>query len=72
MAFVFGNEVKGLDEDKTEEYIREVVKSDFQEAGDDDVFRKLQADLKGIADDEEIRTKMNACLQSAKYKLSNT
>ena len=65
-------ELKGLDEEKTEQYIKEVVKADFQEAGDDDVFRKLQADLKGIVDDEEIRTKMNACLQSAKNKLSNT
>ena len=65
-------ELKGLDEEKTEQYIKEVVKADFQEAGDDDVFRKLQADLKSIANDEEIRTKMNACLQSAKYKLSNT
>ena len=66
------SELKGLDEDKTEQYIKEVVKSDFQEAGDEDVFRKLQADLKGIADDQEIRTRMNECLQLAKEKLSNT
>ena len=65
-------ELKSLDEDKTEQYIKEVVKSDFQEAGDEDVFRKLQADLKGIADDQEIRTRMNECLQLAKEKLSNT
>ncbi len=66
------SELKGLDEDKTEQYIKEVVKSDFQEAGDEDVFRKLQSDLKGIADDQEIRTRMNECLQLAKDKLSNT
>ena len=65
-------ELKGLDKEKTEQYIKDVVKSDLQESGDDDVFRKLQADLKGITDDQEIRTKMNACLQSAKHKLSNT
>ena len=35
-------EVKGLDQGETEEYVREVVKSDFQEAGDEDVFRKLK------------------------------
>ena len=64
-------ELKGLDEEKTEQYIKEVVKSDFQEAGDEDVFRKLQADLVGIADDQEIRTKMNEYLQSAKDKFSN-
>ena len=66
------SELKGLDEDKTEQYIKEVVKSDFQEAGDEDVFRKLQSDLKGIADDQEIRTRMDEYLQLAKEKLSNT
>ena len=65
-------ELKGLDEEKTEQYIKEVVKSDFQEAGDEDVFRKLQADLVGIADDQEIRSKMSEYLQSAKDKFSNT
>ena len=69
---VWAAEVKGLDQGETEEYVREVVKSDFQEAGDKDVFRKLQADLVGIADDQEIRTKMNEYLQSAKDKFSNT
>ena len=65
-------QVKGLDKDKTEEYIREVVKSDFQEAGDEDVFRKLKADLEGLVDEQVIRTKMNECLQSAKDKLSKS
>ena len=64
-------EVIGLDDDKTEEYVKEVVKSDFQEAGDEDVFRKLKADLEGLVDEQAIRTKMNECLQSAKDKLSN-
>ena len=65
-------ELKGLDEEKTEQYIKEVVKSDFQEAGDEDVFRKLKADLEGIVDDQDIRSKMKECLQSAKDKLSNS
>ena len=64
--------VKGLDESKTEEYIKEVVKSDFQEAGDEDVFRKLKADLEGLVDEQVIRTKMNECLQSAKDKVANS
>tara|TARA_A100001015_G_scaffold210731_1_gene236182 strand:+ start:87 stop:398 length:312 start_codon:yes stop_codon:yes gene_type:complete len=65
-------EVKGLDQEKTEQYIKEVVKSDLQESGDEDVFRKLKADLEGIVDDQDIRSKMNECLQSAKDKLSNS
>ena len=65
-------EVRGLDKEKTDDYIREVVKSDFQEAGDEDVFRKLKADLEGLVDEQAIRTKMNECLQSAKDKVSNS
>ena len=65
-------DVKGLDEDKTENYIREVVKSDFQEAGDEDVFRKLKADLEGLVNEQVIRTKMSECLQAAKDRLSNS
>ena len=64
--------LKGLDEVKTGEYIREVVKSDFQEAGDEDVFRKLKADLEGLVDERVIRTKMNECLESAKSRLSKS
>ncbi len=65
-------EVKGLDQEKTEQYIKDVVKSDLQEAGDEDVFRKLKADLKGIVDDQDIRSKMKEYLQAAKDKLSNS
>ena len=64
--------LKGLDEVKTGEYIREVVKSDFQEAGDEDVFRKLQDDLEGLVDGQAIRAKMNECLQAAKDRVSNS
>ncbi len=65
-------EVKGLDQEKTEQYIKDVVKSDLQEAGDEDVFRKLKADLEGIVDDQDIRSKMKEYLQAAKDKLSNS
>ena len=65
-------ELKGLDQEKTEQYIKDVVKSDLQESGDEDVFRKLKADLEGIVDDQDIRSKMKECLQSAKDKLSNS
>ena len=64
-------ELKGLNEDETQQYIKDVVKSDFQEAGDDDVFRKLKEDLEGLIDQQAIRAKMNECLQSAKDRVSN-
>ena len=63
--------LKGLDEDKTQQYIKDVVKSDFQEAGDEDVFRKLKDDLEGLVDEQAIRAKMNECLQAAKDRVSN-
>jgi hypothetical protein len=48
----------GLSGDKATEYAISVVKSDFQEAGDEDVYRKVAGDLKGKADEAAIRAKM--------------
>ena len=51
-------------------YAVEVVKSDFQEAGDDDVLRKVTGDLAGKASAEEVRAKMDALLIEAKRQLA--
>jgi hypothetical protein len=51
-------------------YVREVVRSDFEEAGDDDVLRKVAADLQGRADEGEIRSKMNELLQTARQQVA--
>lgn len=43
------------------EYAKDVVKSDFQEAGDEDVFRKVRGDLDAAGakvSDEQLRSKM--------------
>lgn len=52
-----------------EEYAMEVIRADFEEAGHEDVFRKVQADLAGHADEAQIRAKMEALLQEAKAAL---
>lgn len=52
-----------------EEYAMEVIRADFEEAGHEDVFRKVQADLAGRADEAEIRAQMDALLQAAKAEL---
>ncbi|ABL70946.1 MULTISPECIES: DUF1476 domain-containing protein [Paracoccus] len=44
--------------DDARAYALTVVTSDFDEPGDEDVFRKLAADLEGKADEETIRAKM--------------
>jgi hypothetical protein len=51
----------GLSDDHARDYAGEVVAADFQEAGDEDVFRKISADLKAkgaSVSDDMIRTKM--------------
>jgi Uncharacterized conserved protein len=57
----------GYDSEKEKEYIQSVIKADFQEAGDEDVFRKIQADLKSQnISDEDIRKKMKEFDEKAK------
>ena len=34
-----------FNEDKKNQYIQDVIKADFAEAGDEDVFRKIKSDL---------------------------
>ena len=51
-----------------ESYAKEVVMADFEEAGDDDVFRKIRQDLDaaGVSTtDQEIRTVMNELMGMA-------
>ncbi|WP_368187789.1 DUF1476 domain-containing protein [Aestuariibius sp. HNIBRBA575] len=52
-----------------EAYAVEVVKSDFEEAGHEDVYRKLAADLNGVADEQTIRAQMAENLKVAKESL---
>ena len=55
------------DQEKTKEYIQSVIKADFQEAGDEDVFRKIKEDLKDHnVDDNDIRLKMEELNEKAK------
>jgi len=59
----------GKDAEAAADYAKEVIKSDFEEAGDDDVLRKISSDLGDKADDETIRGKMNELLADAKAQL---
>ena len=54
------SKILGYDEEKEKEYTQSVIKADFQDAGDQDVFRKIKEDLKDHnISDEEIRNKMD-------------
>jgi len=53
------------------EYIQSVIKADFAEAGDEDVFRKIKEDLKDKnISDEELRKKMDELNEKAKTDFS--
>ncbi|WP_069299419.1 DUF1476 domain-containing protein [Neptunicoccus sediminis] len=54
---------------EAEAYAAEVVKSDFEEAGDEDVFRKVSGDLNGKADEATIREKMQTLKIQAKAEI---
>jgi len=62
-------ELMGKSGDDATEYAREVVKSDFEEAGDEDVYRKVSGDLGTLADEATIRAKMAALMTEAKAQL---
>ena len=57
----------GYNSEQEKEYIQTVIKADFQEAGDEDVFRKIKKDLKDKnITDEDIRKKMKELKEKAK------
>ena len=61
------SQILGYNPDKEKDYIQAVIKADFAEAGDEDVFRKVKADLKDHKiSDEEIRKKMDELNEKAK------
>lgn len=58
----------GLSGTAAEDYAKSVVKADFEEAGDDDVFRKIRADFdakKVAQSDHQIRRTMDELLATA-------
>ena len=63
----WASQILGYNADQEKEYIQSVIKADFAEAGDEDVFRKIKADLKGHnISDEDIRKKMDELNEKAK------
>ena len=61
------SEKLGYNTEQEKEYIQSVIKADFQEAGDEDVFRRIKTDLKDQnVSDEDIRKKMDELNEKAK------
>jgi hypothetical protein len=62
-------EQMGMSEEHAKQYAADVVASDFAEAGDEDVFRKVAGDLKAkgaSVSDDMLRKKMTELVQTAR------
>ncbi|WP_136441536.1 DUF1476 domain-containing protein [Pacificoceanicola onchidii] len=66
---IWAAELMGKTGDDAAAYAREVIKADFEEAGHEDVVRKVAADLDGKASADEIREKRAALLVIAKGQM---
>ena len=65
------SQILDYNSDQEKEYIQSVIKADFAEAGDEDVFRKIKQDLKEKnISDEELRKKMDDLNEKAKTDFS--
>ena len=64
-------ELLGKTGDEAATYAIDVVKSDFEEAGHEDVVRKVAADLGDMADADTIRAKMTELRPVAKEQIMN-
>ena len=63
----WASQILGYNADQEKEYIQSVIKADFAEAGDEDVFRKIKDDLKNNnITSEDIRKKMDELNEKAK------
>ena len=65
-------EQMGMSEEHAKKYATEVVEADFQEAGDEDVFRKVAEDLKAKGapvSEEMIRKKMVELVHVAREQI---
>lgn len=55
--------------DDARAYAMTVVSADFAEPGEEDVFRKVEADLTGVADAETIRVQMARLMDEARRQV---
>lgn len=69
---IWAAELMGLSGEAVDAYARQVIESDFEETGDDDVYRKVKGDLdeKGVEKSEhQIRRQMGDLMAVALEQL---
>ena len=60
-----------LPKEEVDDYVRAVIKADFEEAGKEDVVRKLAADLGDRVSVDEIRAQLAKASEEAKNQVMN-
>lgn len=64
----------GLSDEKAADYAKEVVKADFEEVGDEDVYRKVKGDLDAAnldVSEHQVRREMEEQLVTARTQLQS-
>ncbi len=67
-------ELLGKSGDAAQEYAKEVIRADFEEAGDEDVFRKIRADFDAAnvdQSDHQLRKSMDELMAQAIDQIKN-
>ncbi len=66
--------IMGKDGEAAQAYAKEVIKADLEEAGDEDVFRKIRGDFDAASvdqSDHQIRRQMQDCMAEAIDQIRN-
>ena len=74
MLGLWAAEKMGLSADSAQEYGRAIVKADFEQPGEEDVYRKIAQDLEGAGltvSEGEIRRKMDELQSIARDQIRN-
>jgi len=69
---LWAGQLFGMDDDAAEAYAREVIEADFEEPGDEDVFRKVMGDLQAKnvdVSEHQLRKKMEELLSVAQQQV---
>ena len=65
----FVSKILNKTEEENQQYIQEIIKADMEEAGNEDVFRKIKKDFQKASvniEDSEIRSEIEKALNRAK------
>lgn len=65
----WAGDLMGKSGDDLSEYAKDVVRSDFEEAGDEDVYRKVSGDLGDKVSEADLRAKMVELMAVAKQQV---